>query len=62
MNIGSVSGSIPTQSLQRIPESSEVKGAPDNNGDAEDTSKVVKAAPTVNSSGQSVGNIINEVA
>ena len=62
MNIGTVSSAISSQSLQRQPEAAEVKGRPENDGDADDGTKSVRKTPTVNTSGQSVGNLINETA
>jgi hypothetical protein len=68
MNVSSVgsSQSIPqTQAVQRTPETTEVKGARDNDGDSDDGgAKAVKAAPapTVNLSGQKIGQIINDSA
>jgi hypothetical protein len=62
MNIGAIGGSYTNQAVQRMPEASEVKGAPDNDGDSDDQG--VKAAPaqTVNTNGQLVGQLINAVA
>jgi len=62
MNIGSIGASYPNQAVQRTPEASEIKSAPDNDGDSDD--KSVKAAPaqTVNTNGQLVGQLINAVA
>lgn len=62
MNIGSVGSSYASQAIQRTPEASEVKGAPDKDGDSDD--QAVKAVPaaTVNTNGQLVGQLINAVA
>jgi len=62
MNIGSVDSTASYQPVQRLPEASEVKGAPEKDGDADDATAKVAAAPTVNTSGQTVGQVINEVA
>ncbi|MBI3524225.1 MAG: hypothetical protein HY066_06805 [Betaproteobacteria bacterium] len=66
MNIGSVGSSysgLTTQASQRTPEAAEVhKGGRDNDGDSDDGGvKAVKAAPapTVNASGQKIGQVIN---
>ena len=66
MSIGSVSSSsntAATQTLQRKAEAAEVKKTgPDNDGDADDGgAKKVQAspAPSVNTSGQKVGQVIN---
>lgn len=57
MNIGSVGSASTYQPIQRTPEASEAKGAPDNDGDSDD--QAVKAAPTatVNTNGQLVGQL-----
>lgn len=68
MNIGTLGNSHSTYSspaIQRQPETSEAKtNAPDRDGDADDGSKTISKAPapTVNLSGQSVGQLINAVA
>jgi hypothetical protein len=69
MNVGSVSttyGNSSSQAMQRIPESAEVtKAGGDNDGDADDGgAKAVQAAPapTVNLSGQRIGQLINVTA
>ena len=66
MSVGSISGAgaAPVvQAPQRAPETSEVKGAPDRDGDADDGGSSVKAPPpaSVNLSGQKVGQLINVV-
>jgi len=68
MDVGSVSstyGSSQAQALQRTQEAAEVKkGGRDNDGDSDDGG--VKAAsaplPTVNTSGQKIGQVINVTA
>ena len=61
MNIGSISSSMSSQLIQHA-EARETKGAPDNDGDTDDAGKALKAAPTVNANGQSVGQVIHEIA
>jgi hypothetical protein len=66
MSVGSVggAGAAPVvQAPQRAPESSEVKGAPDRDGDADDGGGAVKAVPpaSVNLNGQRVGQLVNVV-
>jgi hypothetical protein len=69
MDVGSVGSSyinFQTQALQRTPEAAEAKTAgPDNDGDSDDGgAKSVQAAPapTLNLSGQKIGQVINVVA
>jgi hypothetical protein len=69
MNISSVGNSyssLQTQATQRSPEAAEVKKAgPDNDRDSDDGgAKAAQAAPapTVNLTGQKVGQIINTAA
>jgi hypothetical protein len=69
MSVGSVSGAygtFSTRSLQQAPEAAEVQqGGRDNDGDSDDGgSSAVNAAlaPTVNASGQTIGQIINVTA
>jgi hypothetical protein len=65
MNVGAATSTYSSQALQRMPEAREVKGAADNDGDSDDGgTKAIKAAsaPTVNTSGQAVGTLINAVA
>lgn len=62
MNVSSVGSSTQNQAVQRTPEAAEVKGVRDNDGDSDDSgAKAVQAtqAPTVNLSGQKIGQIIN---
>ena len=63
MSVGSVSS---TTVVSPSPESAEVqKAGPDHDGDADDGgAKAVKAAPapTVNSAGQKLGQVINAAA
>jgi hypothetical protein len=49
------------QATQRTPEASEVKGAPDNDGDADDggATSVKATTQTLNLSGQKIGQLIN---
>ncbi|HTV86154.1 MAG TPA: hypothetical protein VME63_12140 [Dyella sp.] len=68
MNISSVGSSLSTQTTGK-PESAEVPGAPDHDGDADDSSKKASSTPatvqpqsTVNSSGQRLGQLINASA
>jgi hypothetical protein len=69
MNIGSISstsGNFSAQAPQRTPEAAEVqKSGRDNDGDSDDggagTVKSVQP-PTVNMSGQKIGQIINVTA
>ena len=68
--IGSISSSYSSmatqaaQATQRTPEASEVKGAPDNDGDSDDGGVTSVKAPTqtVNLSGQKIGQLINVTA
>lgn len=69
MNVGSVNSAynaLATQSLQGTPETAEVqKGGHDNDGDADDNAvKAVQSppTPTVNSAGQTIGQLINVTA
>ena len=69
MNVGSVSNTysnISSQSLQRAPEAAEAKkGGPDHDGDSDDQGVAAvrsAPAPTVNATGQKLGQVINEVA
>ena len=70
MNISTVGGSsysnLQTQAVQRSPEAAEVKKAGgDNDGDSDDGGiKTAQAAPapTVNLSGQKIGQFINVAA
>ena len=71
MSIGSISSTpstIPAKPVQRMPEASEIKGAGrDNDGDQDDGgAKVTRAkpalTPTVNTSGQKLGQVINVTA
>jgi len=62
MNIGSVGSSYASQAIQRTPEASEVKGAPDRDGDSDDRGAKAAPAATVNTSGQLVGQLINAAA
>jgi hypothetical protein len=63
MNIAPVGGSYTNQSVQRTPEASEVKGAPDNDSDSDDKGvKAAAPAQTVNTNGQQVGQLIHAVA
>jgi hypothetical protein len=66
--IGSINSntSVATQANPRAPEASEVKSARDKDGDSDDA-KTTKAAapapaPTVNTSGQKIGQLINDSA
>lgn len=66
MNVGSASsayGNFSTQAFQRTPEAAEVqKSGRDNDGDSDDGgASTVKSAPapTVNTNGQKIGQIIN---
>ena len=65
MNVSAVSNNyVSTQALQRNSEAAEVKKAgPDHDGDADDGggAKAVKppTAPTVNSNGQTIGQVIS---
>ncbi len=63
MNVGSVNSSAATQISQRTAEAAETKKAgPDHDGDSDDRSAAsVKAAPaaSVNTNGQTVGQVIN---
>ena len=61
----STSSALQTQAAQRKPESAEVKGARDNDGDSDDgAGKVAQSppTPTVNLNGQKLGQIINASA
>jgi len=69
MSVGSVGNSpsaVATQSLQRSPEASEAKQAGgDNDGDSDDGGvKTVasKPVPTVNGSGQTIGQFVSTKA
>lgn len=62
MNIGSVGNASTYQPVQRTTEPSEVKGAPDNDGDSDDGAAKLAPTPTVNTSGQMVGKLINAIA
>lgn len=62
MNIGSVGSSNTYQPMQMMNEGSEVKSAPDNDGDSDDGGAKVAPTPTVNTSGQTVGQLINAIA
>lgn len=66
MNIGSTgssTASLPVQASAKAPESAEVKkSGPDGDGDADDGGAKKVAAPTVNTNGQTVGQIINTKA
>ena len=65
MNVSSISNTysnFSTQAIQRTPEAAEVqKNGRDNDGDADDGgANTVKAVqPTVNTSGQTIGQLIN---
>jgi hypothetical protein len=64
MNVGSVSSTYSpnAQATQKQPEAAEVrKAGRDNDGDSDDgAAKIVQSpAPTVNTSGQKIGQIIN---
>ena len=62
MNIGSI-GSGTYQPIQRMPEASEVKGVLDKDGDSDDgVAAKAKPAPTVNTNGQAIGQLINTIA
>ena len=63
--IGSAQGSFSTQALQRKPEAAEVPGAKDKDGDSDDggaRAASSSVSPTVNMSGQSIGQVINTKA
>lgn len=66
--IGSINSntSAATQANPRAPEASEVKRARDKDGDSDDgvATKAAKPAPapTVNTSGQKIGQLINDSA
>lgn len=68
MSIGSVGGASSaayTQTVQRQPEAAEVKkSGPDGDGDKDDGASKVQPdpAPSVNASGQVVGQVINTTA
>ena len=68
MSISSVSGASSaahTQAVQRQPEAAEVKKpGPDGDGDKDDGASKVQPepAPSVNTSGQVVGQVINTTA
>jgi hypothetical protein len=69
MDVGSVGtayNSVTTQANQRTPESTEIQNAgKDNDGDADDggaKSVQTTPAPTVNMSGQKLGQVINVTA
>jgi hypothetical protein len=66
MNVSATGPAVSTQMPQRSAEASEVKQAGgDHDGDADDGGvKAVQAAPapTVNTSGQKLGQVINVVA
>ena len=68
MNVSAVGNTVaaPPQAVQRVPESAEVnKGGNDADGDSDDSgAKAVQAAPkpTVNTSGQPIGQRINVTA
>lgn len=62
MNVGSIASTSTYQPVQRMPEASEAKG-PDNDGDADDGGASKAApAPTVNTSGQMTGQLLNAIA
>lgn len=65
MNISSVGSSLSTQTTGKA-ETAEVPGVPDHDGDADNSSKKASSTaataqpqPTVNSSGQKLGQLIN---
>ncbi|BFI96587.1 MAG: hypothetical protein RSP_20970 [Rhodanobacter sp.] len=62
MNVSSVSSALPAQ-VQKKPESAEVPGVQDNDGDNDSSGAAAAAAPssaaTVNGAGQTVGQLIN---
>lgn len=63
MNVGSIGSASTYQPVQRLPEASEAKGASDNDGDADDAGASKAApAPTVNTSGQMTGQLLNAIA
>lgn len=63
MNIGSVGRPSTYQPTQRTPEATEIKGAPDHDGDSDDSGASQAAiAPTVNTNGQTIGQLINAIA
>jgi hypothetical protein len=69
MNAGSISNayrSFSTQTAQRMPEAAEMqKGGGDNDGDADDRGAAAvqsTPSPTVNTSGQQIGRLINVTA
>ena len=66
MNVSAAGSTLSMQSMQKSPEAAEVKKAGgDHDGDADDGGvKAVKAAPapTVNTSGQKLGQLINVAA
>ena len=66
MSVGSIGGTGAATVVQaplRALESSEFKGAPDRDGDADDWGGAVKSAPpaSVNLNGQQVGQLIDVV-
>ena len=65
-SVGSTYSNLQTPAVQRTPEAAEVKKAGrDNDGDSDDGgAKAAKAspAPTVNLSGQKIGQLINVLA
>lgn len=63
-SVGEASSAAYTQALQAKSEAKEAKAAgPDHDGDKDDGASQVKtAAPTTNTSGQTIGQVINTTA
>lgn len=62
MDISSVGRSSSYQSIQKMPEAAVPKIAPVKDGDADDRQSSAASAQSVNTSGQTLGRLINVVA